>query len=199
MSWDTAKEAEIPKAVGNYLKFEQGPNKFRIMSEPIMGWEYWTEAKGKEKGKPVRSKERPSVIPLDADLKNGWNPKYFWAFVVYNLDAKKIQILEITQSTILNPLQQLVQNEDWGDPRQYSITINRKGEGLESEYNLVPSPSKPTPEAVIQQYKDAGVRLELLFEGKDPFDTTAEVAPKEDFPDGYEPGTNEPNPDDIPF
>jgi hypothetical protein len=36
---------------------------------------------------------------------------------VWNLDAKKIQILEITQSTILAPLQQLIQNEDLGDPR----------------------------------------------------------------------------------
>lgn len=199
MDWNDAAKAEIPKATGNYLKFEQGANKFRIMSEPVMGWEYWTAPKGKEKGKPVRSKERPNVIPLDADLKNGWNPKYFWAFVVYNLDAKKIQILEITQSTILAPLQQLVANEDWGDPRQYSITINRKGEGLESEYNLVPSPAKPTPDSVIAQYRDAKVRLELLFEGKDPFDITAESTPKEDFPEEYEPGVNEPNPDNVPF
>ena len=194
MSWDNAKTAEIPKAVGNYMKFEQGANKFRILSDPLMGWQYWTEGKGKEKGKPVRSKERWNTIPLDADLKNGWNPKYFWAFVVYNLDAKKIQVLEITQSTILNPLQQLVQNEDWGDPRKYSITINRKGEGLDSEYNLVPSPAKPTPEEIIKQYTDAKIRIELLLEGKDPFDIEAILEPKEDFPEGYNP-----NPDDVPF
>lgn len=189
MDWNTAKSAEIPKATGNYLKFEQGANKFRILSEPIMGWEYWTAPVGKEKGKPVRSKERPNVIPLDADLKNGWNPKYFWAFVVWNLDAKKIQILEITQTTILSPLQQLIQNEDWGDPRNYSITINRKGEGLESEYNVVPSPSKPTPAEIVKQFNDTSIRLELMFEGKDPFDATAQVSATEtveDFPEGYE-------------
>jgi hypothetical protein len=32
---------------------QQGANKFRILSAPIMGWEYWTESK-----KPVRTKER---------------------------------------------------------------------------------------------------------------------------------------------
>jgi len=199
MDWNTAKDTEIPKTVGNYMKFDQGANKFRILSEPIMGWEYWTEAKGKEKGKPVRSTERPSVIPLDADLRNGWNPRYFWAFVVWNLDAKKLQILEITQSTILTPLQQLVQNEDWGDPRKYSITINRKGEGLDSEYNLTPSPAKETSKEIVAQYENAGIRLELLYEGKDPFDTKAESAPKEDFPAEYKSGTDVPNPDDISF
>jgi hypothetical protein len=51
---------------------QQGANKFRILSAPIMGWEYWTESK-----KPVRAKERWTTIPVDADIsgKNGWNPK----------------------------------------------------------------------------------------------------------------------------
>ena len=66
-------------------------------------------------------------------------------------------------------------NEDWGDPREYSITINRKGEGLDSEYNLVPSPKAPTPDAILRQYEQANVRLELLYEGKDPFDPEATV------------------------
>jgi hypothetical protein len=35
----------------DYMKFKQGANKFRILSAPIMGWEYWTESK-----KPVRPK-----------------------------------------------------------------------------------------------------------------------------------------------
>ena len=29
--------------------------------------------------------------------------------------------------------------DDWGDPLGYSITVNRKGEGLETEYSVVPS------------------------------------------------------------
>jgi hypothetical protein len=78
------------------LKIRAGREQVSHSLKPDYGVGVLTEAKGKEKVKPVRSKERPSVIPLDADLKNGWNPKYFWAFVVWNLDAKKIQILEIS-------------------------------------------------------------------------------------------------------
>lgn len=172
--WNDAAKAEIPKSIGNYLKFEQGPNKFRILSNPIMGYEYWTEVTTKEKSKPVRSLEIPFPIPLDADLKKGWSPRYFWAFVVYNLDAKKIQILEITQKGLIKALQDLVTNEDYGDPKGYTITVTREGEGLESTYTLMPSPPKATPNEVLKMYEETPVNLEALFEGKDPFNYEAE-------------------------
>jgi hypothetical protein len=45
---------EVPKKFGRRVhEFKQGANKFRILSAPVMGWEYWTESK-----KPVRAKER---------------------------------------------------------------------------------------------------------------------------------------------
>lgn len=47
---------EVPKTSGGYMKFKQGANKFRILSAPIIGWEYWTESK-----KPVRAKDRWTV------------------------------------------------------------------------------------------------------------------------------------------
>jgi hypothetical protein len=57
----------------------------------------------------------------------------------------------------------------------------------------VPSPAQPTPQQILQQYEAANVRLELLYEGKDPFDPEATVTPaKEDE-------AADPNPDDIPF
>jgi hypothetical protein len=48
----------------------------------------------------------------------------------------------------------LINNEDWGDPRTFSMTVNRKGDGLETEYSVVPSPANPTPDNVLQAYKD---------------------------------------------
>lgn len=168
-SWNDAGKTELPKTMGNYLKFEQGANKFRILSEPIMGWEYWTEAKSKEKSKPIRSVERPSVIPLDADISKGWNPRYFWAFVVWNLNAKRLQILEITQKGLLKGLQDLINNEDYGNPQEYSITVTRTGEGLESEYTLVPSPPKPVPADIKKIYEETPIRLSALLDGEDPF------------------------------
>lgn len=171
---------EVPKQAGGaYMKLKQGANKFRILSAPILGWEYWTEAR-----KPVRARERWTTIPVDADIsgERGWNPKHFWAMVVYNLDEKQIQILQLTQATILSALAELINSDEWGDPRGYSITINRKGEKLETEYSVMPSPAKATPAEVLAQYKEKNINLEALFEGKNPFEAeerSAELDVKE--------------------
>jgi hypothetical protein len=134
----------VPQSSGSYMKLKQGANKFRILSAPILGYEYWTEDR-----KPVRARQLWNVIPVNADISKGWNPKHFWAFVVWNFDDKAIQILELTQATIQRALTELIHNEDWGDPRGYSITINRKGESLDTEYSVVPSPAKPTPQEIM--------------------------------------------------
>ena len=43
---------EVPKSSGGgYMKFKQGANKFRILSSPVLGWEYWTESKEASTGK----------------------------------------------------------------------------------------------------------------------------------------------------
>jgi hypothetical protein len=116
---------EVPKSIGNYLKFDEDTTKFRVMSHPIMGYEYWTG-----ENKPVRSKEPFKGVPDDAWLDEGkFKPKHFWAFVVWNYKEAKLQILEITQATIQRAIQDLVTNEDWGDPHQYDLTVTGKGEG----------------------------------------------------------------------
>ena len=166
---------KVPKDDGLYMKFREGKNRFRILTEPLIGWEYWTESR-----KPVRAKELWKTIPADADISKGWNPKHFWAFVVWNLDAEKLQILEITQKTILERLQGLIENEDWGDPREYSITITREGADLQTKYVVDPSPHKPIPAEVIQKFEESDIKLEALIEGKDPVEQ-AEVNP-EDVP-----------------
>jgi hypothetical protein len=98
-----------------------------------MGWWYCTEAK-----KPVRAREMFKFVPADADLERGWPAKHFWAFVVWNFQTEKIEVLETTQVTIQTAMQSLIQNEDWGDPREYSITVNRTGEKMETKYPVLP-------------------------------------------------------------
>jgi hypothetical protein len=186
----------VPKSGGNYMKLRGGANKFRILSAPILGFEYWTDQR-----KPVRARKLWDVIPVDADISNGWNPKHFWAFVVWNFDEKAIQILEITQSTIQRALTDLIHNEEWGDPRNYTITVNRKGEKLETEYSVVPSPAKPVPQDIMDAYQDKKIDLTLLFDGGDPFNAEARNADtdREDFPTNTKQQGETPNPDDVPF
>lgn len=37
---------EVKSTSDQYMKLEQGNNKFRILSSPIIGQEWWTEEKG---------------------------------------------------------------------------------------------------------------------------------------------------------
>src|SRR4051794_7544391 len=87
---------------GNYAKLEEGPNKFRILSNAVVGWLYWNTD-----NKPVRLTHRPDVLPDDIRYENGKpdKVKHFWAFVVWNYKESRIQIIEITQVSIQGPLE----------------------------------------------------------------------------------------------
>jgi hypothetical protein len=46
------------------------------------------------------------------------------------------------------------------DSRNYSLTVTRKGENLETEYSVVPSPAQATPDNILQAYKEKPINLE---------------------------------------
>ncbi len=158
------KEAKEPKSKSNYTKLVEGMHRLRVMSSAIVGYEAW-KIDG-EKKSPVRY-SIDDAPPFGPD---GKEPKYFWAFVVWNYGQERLQIMEITQKTIRTALQAYVDNEAWGDPKTYDIVINRKGTKLEdTEYTVVANPHTDVDEAVLQTYKDAKINLEDWREGKDPF------------------------------
>lgn len=161
-SWKDAAQNVPASNKGGFMKFHDGQNKFRILSAPVQGWEYWTND-----NKPIRSHEYPKVMQPDA-RKDA--PKFFWAFVVWNMASKAVEILEITQRTIIEPIQELVMSEEWGNPTGYSLTVTRKGEGLNTEYSVVPSPAQVTPSDVLDAFKAKPIRLEALFDGSNPFE-----------------------------
>jgi hypothetical protein len=168
---------EIPKSSDNYLKFTEPKTKFRILSSPVMGFEYWTKpAEGEKKGNPVRSFDRFDSIPKDAQLddKGRFNQKYFWALKVFNYNDGKIKVLQITQKTILDAILAYVHNEDYGDPREYDITVSRIGEQLETRYTTIASPPKTASNEVIDADMATPVNLKALLTGENPFDVQLE-------------------------
>lgn len=162
---------KIPVAEGGYYRFQQGENKFRIMSSPILGYEYWTEEDGKRKPNRLRMEQQFSsedIAPASVE-----DVKHFWAMVVWNYDAKRLQILEITQKSIMKAIRALTKSEDWGDPKGtkgYDILITREGEGMETEYSTQPGKPKELDKAIVKAYKEANIKLEALFDNEDPFE-----------------------------
>jgi len=159
---------EVPKGPSNYAKLEVGENKFRILSKALVGWEYFNNDQ-----KPVRIEGAPQphvdkkLIKLDKYGKQ--DLKHFWAMIVWNYNAKSIQILTITQSSIQNRIKELAQSSDWGSPYKYDITITKKGSGKETEYTVTPSPHKELPDEAKEAYKSKPCNIRALLNGTDPF------------------------------
>lgn len=155
----------LPTPDTKYLKLEKGATKIRFISSPVIGWVYWTEDPENLDGKrkPHRVKTEDGAPP--AFLK----PKHFWAATVYDYSTKSVKILEITQKTILNAILNLCGNKSWGNPKNYDISIVKEGDGLDTEYSVMPEPNMvQLPPDVLEEA--AKINLEKLFSGEDPFE-----------------------------
>ncbi len=151
------EEYELPLSKNhNYLKLQPGENKFRILSRPVVGWETWVEKK------PVRYRfnEKPAKTE---DL------KHFWSMIVWSYANESIQILHITQASVLKALDILIKDPDWGAPFFYDIKIVKEGEAKETRYRVNPLPNKPLNPAIEKAFEAKRCDLDALFVGEDPF------------------------------
>lgn len=163
-------EYEVPESSGGggrYLKLKKGTTHFRVVSQKaVKGWEYWTED-----NKAKRLSAKPEGTPVDIRMGDDNKPervRHFWAFVVWDYEAKSLKVLQITQKTIQSALIALVKDKDFGHPRNYDLKISRSGEGLETEYNVMPL-HKPFPMEAQTEITAHPIYLEALMYGADPF------------------------------
>jgi|ERR1700733_6870418 len=155
----------------NYMKFMEGENTFRVLSSAIVGYEYWNTNQ-----KPVRSKEEFEGIPDDIKMvKNERGESvpspisHFWAFVVWNYNDKRIQILEVKQKGIMQTMQTYIKNPKWGSPKEYDFIVNRVGSGFDSTYSVAVNPKAPLEKSIEEMYAARSINLNALYEDKDPF------------------------------
>jgi hypothetical protein len=162
------------KASDSYMKLQKGDNKVRILSAFIDGWEEWDENR-----KPIRYHDKPES-PREGC-------KQFVACIVWNYNEGKIQIMQLTQATIIRAIDKLSEDEDWGPVFFYDIKITRSGDDKLTKYDINPSPKKPLPPHVEKAFRDKPINLEALFTGDDPFELgqkqyTPGVFSEDDFP-----------------
>lgn len=154
---------EQPEGNSNYLKLQKGDNKFRILSRPVVGWVDWKDKK-------------PFRFAMNAKPDKPFDPKkpikHFWAFLVWDATNEGVKILELTQQTIQQSIGHLSKDEEWGAPFEYDIKVGRKGEGLETEYTVTPSPKKPLTDDIKKAALEKPCNLEALFSGSDPWVVT---------------------------
>ena len=161
----------LAPAGGGYMKLTPGENRIRILGsmndDPptairgMVGWIAGDEGNRKPDRSPVGEK-------VDASLYEE-KPKEFFAMIVWNYGSEQISILEVTQQSIIGEIVSLANDEDWGDPKEYDISIVKTGEGMETRYNTVPKPKKAQTKEIQQAFADAEINLMALFSGDDPF------------------------------
>lgn len=160
------KDYTVPETASGYMKLKDGENVFRVLSSAITGFEYWTND-----NKPVRSPypfdETPNIKVVNGQPQR---VKHFWAFVVWNYATKAVEILELTQSSIQNAITNLIEDADWGNPKDYDIKITRTGAGLETEYSVNPKPAKELDHDIAVAYADKKINLQKLFKSENPFE-----------------------------
>lgn len=154
---------KAPNMSDNYMKFLDGENKFRILSKPIIGWEDWKD------NKPIRYglKDKPAK-PNDSQKPI----RHFWAFVVWNYNEEKIQILQITQASIRSSIECFVKDKDFGSPYFYDLKVYRKGEGMNTEYTVMPLGKSPISAGIKHAFDEKPCNLDALMVNADPFVVT---------------------------
>lgn len=99
-----------------------------------------------ESGQTLRLRFLDIPVVFDSEYQGKTSTKYAW--LVYNHDESKVQIYQ-GGATIYNALNDLIQDSDWGDPKEYDVKVSRNGVGKETKYALVASPkSLPLPEEI---------------------------------------------------
>lgn len=148
------------------------PVKFRILSEPLTGYENWTA-----ENKPLRAQTLAELLETGADwrVEDGKQsqPRFFAAFFVWNHTAKAVQVAQFTQKTIRQQLEALQNNEDWGDLTKFDLTLSRVDAGDKVTYTVQPSPAKPLPKDAAEAWAKVSeecVGLPALFNGGNPMD-----------------------------
>jgi len=151
---------EAPETSNGFMKFEDGDSTFRVLSSAITGWEFWTND-----NKVVRSKEFPMETPnikLDKSSKPT-KAKHFWAFTVWNYATESVQVLHIAQKSIQTDILNLVNDEDWGNPKEYDMKVTRTGKELLTKYQISPKPKKPITEEQAEAYTASDFDIETMY------------------------------------
>ena len=171
---------EIPDKRNQFMKFVQGKNRIRFVGNPISGFVFYGKIKredGSEALKPYRRRESEGEFSLEEMINRDVRmkpdgeiegQKYFVMGLVYNHQKEKLQVLEITQKSILKALKSYVESEEYGHPSGYDLTIEKKGDGLNTEYTVIVSPPKPLSDQIVEAVGNTSCDLQKIFDGEYP-------------------------------
>jgi hypothetical protein len=184
----TASDAVNSTAGGNYFspsKLQDGGSiRFALLSdEPLEFYETWgTDASNKSK--PFRFDYEPTFEDVLAEL-GDFTPregrggpgtadvKFCIAAPIWSYEAGTVQVLSVSQKSILRELDAISQMEDYPDLTAIDLILSKKGSKLATEYTLRPAPRRKGSDTNLilawEEARDAGFDLSRLLTGGNPF------------------------------
>lgn len=174
---------------GGYLnpsKIVSGSSvRFALLDDqPLEFFECWGEDENGN-SKPFRFVEDPSPEEIRAEMgseysrrlnRDGNGPekvKFSIAVPVYNYDGDKVEVLPLTQKTLINEFDSISQMEDYEDLLAWDFVLGKEGTGLETKYSLRPAPrkkgSQPHIEEAWSEARASGFDITRLISGGNPF------------------------------
>jgi hypothetical protein len=136
-----------------FLRLSEGDNCVRFITKAYQYQVYHYKTNEDDKGFGERV-----MVPMDNDpfapggplASRGLKPQTRWLTGVIDRKTQSYKILDIS-SSISNSLRDLAQNEKWGDPIQYDVTIVvDKNGGPTGYYRVMPDPKTPLTAADLE-------------------------------------------------
>lgn len=169
---------KVPDKKEQFLKFKEGETRIRFLSEPILGFIFFNKD-----NQPIRrdisegdftTYELEQMNAKRNDLGKFEGSRHFWATLVWSYKHNAPKILEITQISILKALYALCEDDEWGDPRDYDIKVQREGSGKnDTTFNVVTAPHSEVNNEIRQTVEELEknnlIDLNALYRNEYPF------------------------------
>ena len=172
--------------------------RFSLLSEDGLDYYlFWVQEVSGSGKKPIRCENDPSPEDIDSLLDQAqerWGKEYqrpvnndgtgndpikmASSVPVYNYATSSVQVLEWSQSTITQALDEISQMEDYRDcMTEIDLVLKRTGQAKETRYSLNAVPRKKGATASIElawkETQERGFDLRRLLDGGDPFKAAA--------------------------
>lgn len=152
---------EGPESTGGFMKLEPGVNQFRIVS----GTYHFKKHMLKEGGK--FSSEIHESVNCQYCL-SGNKPKNRYAWIVIDRKDGEVKILEQGWQ-VYEQMLALAKDKEYGDLKTYDLKITKKGEGLDTNYQVVAVPStigKKITKEEQEKVESSNIDLAAKFSSK---------------------------------
>nr|BAR39957.1 hypothetical protein [uncultured Mediterranean phage uvMED] len=157
-----------------------------LNDQPIEFYEVWAiSTDGEEKKKPFRFVQDPTAEEIEAEMGDNFErrvgfdgetvepAKMAVAAPVYNYTTARVEVLQITQKSILRELDGISQMDDYSNLLEHDFVLGKEGSGKASEYSLRPVPQKKgtekTTKAAWDDVLEAGFDIDRMLDDGNPF------------------------------